>query len=129
MKKTNIIRVAVMIFLGGNALAQSNTLTATPARPERPAQSGMPEDVKARLADFKAARETFLASQRELTSQLKQASTEEQARIRAELRDQREQFKMEAKEFGQQTRESVAKVDHDLVRKLATENASSGRRR
>ncbi len=130
MKKFGLIRVALAVFASANVFGQSNVATAT-QKPERPAHAPQPtpEDVKARIAHFKAARATFLATQRELSCQMKNASQEEQDRIRAELRDERQQFRAQAKEIGQQTREAVGKADADLVRKLATEERGNGRRR
>src|SRR6266498_3066777 len=66
-----------------------------PKRPERPQVAGQPvqtQQMKDLVRDFQSARQAFLKQQQELNRQLKTANTAQRALIRAQLKENLQQW-------------------------------------
>jgi hypothetical protein len=74
-----------------------------------------PDSVKTLIMNFDATRDKYLAQQRALLRQLRSATPEERAKIRAELQENRAAFLTELKDF----REDLRKDLRDLRGKIS----------
>ena len=129
MKCTTLKSLCLIAILAALNSAAAFAGEVTPPVPRPSVTTTVPSDVPSATDQFKAARDAYLTSVKDLTSKLKDASKEQQATIREELRQQREQFKAAAKETSRQQKESLQKLDKDLGRKIETETGGHGRGR
>jgi ElaB/YqjD/DUF883 family membrane-anchored ribosome-binding protein len=89
-------------------------LPVAPERPPSPDRPSPPQNVKDLVKDFQTARQSFMSSQQELLRQLKTASEEQRAAIRAQLKENlnewREMQKLHLQDLRDQAREIINKV-------------------
>ena len=94
-------------------LNQAN-LPVAPERPLSPDRPSPPQNVKDLVKDFQTARQSFLGSQQELLRQLKTATEEQRAAIRAQLKENlnewREAQKLHLQDLRDQAREIITTV-------------------
>ena len=89
-------------------------LPVAPERPPSPDRPSPPQNVKDLVKDFQTARQSFLSSQQELLRQLKTATEEQRAAIRAQLKENlnewRDAQKIHLQELRDQAREIISTV-------------------
>ena len=111
-------------------LSQAN-LPLAPERPPSPDRPSPPQIVKDLVKDFQTARQSFLGSQQELLRQLKTATEEQRAAIRAQLKENlnewREAQKLHLQELRDQAREIMTTVP--AIRDVVNSGRDEGRGR
>jgi len=111
-------------------LNQAN-LPVAPERPPSPDRPSPPQNVKDLVKDFQTARQNFLGSQQELLRQLKTATQEQRAAIRAQLKENlnewRETQKIHLQELRDQAREIITTVP--AIRDVVNSGRDEGRGR
>ena len=88
-----------------------------PARPDRPTIAERPEPAKAvkdLVKDFQSARQDFIRHQQELNRQLKTASDEQRAAIRAQLKDSLNSWLDEQKAHLQELRDQAKDIRNNV---------------
>ena len=111
-------------------LIQAN-LPVAPERPPSPDRPSPPQNVKDLVKDFQTARQSFLGSQQELLRQLKTATEEQRAVIRAQLKENlnewREAQKLHLQDLRDQAREIMTTVP--AIRDVVNSGRDEGRGR
>ncbi len=106
-------RPGIRPFPGGRIVIPPLPRPDRPGRPDiqPPVRPELPQEVKDLIAQFEQARQDFLASQKELFEQLRNATTdEERAQIREQLKAAREAWMEQTKELRQQIREALQQL-------------------
>ena len=94
-----------------------------PEKPERPASPGQEKSdiVRGLVDDFRAKAEEYKNAQQDLVKRFKNASAEERARIREQIKEIKEQFR-EAKDQFQSEMKASHKVREELKRAIDLKN-------
>jgi hypothetical protein len=107
-------------------------------RPGMHETAGLPLMIREKLRLFEEKREAYLAEQLDLLRQLRGASSEERARLREQLREQRKNWLEEAKQIREQARVRLQEMKQELAnhgevieaaRERARERAAEGAER
>jgi hypothetical protein len=104
------------------------SMAPTAARPERPEQQRLPQDLRDRLASFEKVREAYLTEQRELLRKLRGATDEDRDRIRELIKSRREAWLEQARRFREEAKERMAELrdalpSHKEALEAARDNA------
>jgi hypothetical protein len=95
-------------------VTEVNSAAPSVARPERPEQQLLPLDLRQRVANFEAVRETYLAEQRELLRKLQGATEEDREKIRELIKSRREVWLEQARRFREEAKERMAELKNAL---------------
>lgn len=91
--------------------------TQAPERPPRPNGGGVvvpSSDLRQLIKDFQAARKIYMAQQRELLNDIKEASAEERSVIREQLKDKLDLWLQEQKDHIQTIRDQAKEMKNNV---------------
>jgi hypothetical protein len=104
----------------------TDTVNTRPANSDRPVLSS---EVKERIRAFEKAREAYLEKQRELERRFKGATDEQRERIREQIKDRRDAWLEQHKQFKEDMRERLRELKRELpsLRKALDESRPTTR--
>jgi Skp family chaperone for outer membrane proteins len=113
---TNIADKVGQVILPERIVPDADSTNPTASRPPRAERPELPQEIKKRIDRFEKSRESYLARQQELLRNLnvKGATDEERARVRAQLQGLRDEWLDRARAFREEARTRMKDLQAEL---------------